>query len=165
MANFSVIGPIDVPVTKGRASRAISPKDVKSFWLENAEVADFVGCYVFAFRASKGFKPIYIGKTVKSFKKEVFTGHKLAKYAQGLSEQRKGTPVLFFVCLERTRGPINEVAIDELETFLIQSGMVANPEILNDRKRKTEAWSVTGLVRSKGRPSKSASFFKKCLAL
>lgn len=165
MASFYVVGPFEVPVTKGKGGRVICSEDVKKFWTSNEDLADERGCYVFAFRASKGFKPIYIGKTTKSFKQEAFTSHKLSKYAEGFSDQKRGTAVMFFVCAERTRGRVNAVAIDELESFLIQSGMAANPKLVNDRKKETEAWTVNGLVRSRGKPSDAARDLRQCLSL
>jgi len=165
MANFYVAGPFEVPVTKGKGGKIIGSQDIKAFWASNSDFAAERGCYIFAFRASKGFKPIYIGKTTKSYKQEAFPSHKLSKYAMGFSEQKRGTAVMFFVCAERNRGRVNAVAIDELESFLIQSGLDANPNLANDRKTEIEAWTVSGLVRSRGKPSSAASALRKCLSL
>ncbi|MCL2831438.1 MAG: hypothetical protein FWD77_12000 [Betaproteobacteria bacterium] len=166
MASFTVKGPFDVPAPKHAVARHISAEEGKQFWGEHPDLADECGCYLFAFRASQGYKPIYVGKATKSFSQEVFASHKLDKYNQGLVSIKKGTPVLFFVSLDKTRGRINESAIDEVESFLIQSGIVANKSLLNSRKTKVESWSISGVVRAgAGQPSDAAKELCQCLKL
>ena len=121
--------------------------------------------YIFGFRASKGSKPIYAGKATKLFKQEVFTDHKLKKYSLGFASQAKGTPILFFICLNKTAGPVNKSAIDEAESYLIQAGLAANKKLLNDRKTSVESWSIGGIVRSKGKASASSLALRKCIKL
>lgn len=164
MANFIVSGPFIVPTTKLKNGRMIAKENINEFWLENKEFENAIGCYVFAFRAGKGIKPIYIGKATKGFKQEIFTEHKKNKYHEGFALQGKGTPVMYFVYLEKSQGKPNNRAIDEVETYLIQSAMVANPEILNDRKTAVSQWSVDGIVRSRpGKSGNASSSLKKCL--
>ena len=165
MASFTVFGPLDVPYTKLPAARTIDKSDIAAFWKANPTRVNGVGVYLFGFRASKGYKPVYAGKATKSFEQEVFTDHKLKKYHTAFGSQVRGTPILFFVELKRTRGRINATAIDEVETFIIQSGLIANPKILNDRKTQVESWSIAGLVRSRGRTPAPASALSKCLKL
>lgn len=165
MAKFVVRGPCVVSTTKLKVGRTIAREDIAKFWADNPQVAKERGCYIFAFRAAKGGKPVYIGKATKSFKQEVFTDHKLKKYGVGLGNQVRGTPIVYFVTLCRTKGPVNKTAIDEVETFLIQSGLVANKDLLNDRKTAVESWSIGGMVRSKGKPSAPASGLKSLLKL
>lgn len=165
MASFSVKGPFDVPYTKFKVGRGITAEDIAKFWGMHSALAAERGCYLFGFKASKGSKPIYVGKATKSFKQEVFTDHKQNKYTQGFRDQQKGTPILFFVCLNRTKGVVNKTAIDEAESYLIQSGLAANKKLLNDKKTKVETWSIGGIVRSKGKPSASAVEFRKFVKL
>lgn len=164
MASFTVKGPFEVPLQKSKRSRYISSAEGKQFWQAHEVAAQERGCYVFAFRASKGFIPIYVGKATKSFAQEVFTSHKLVKYNLGLHSRSKGTPVLFFVSLTKSRGPVNKAAIDEVESYLIQAGLVANKNLLNSKKTKLESWSIRGVVRGgSGQPSAAASDLRKCL--
>lgn len=166
MATFTVKGPFEVPVKKEKAGRLVTTVQAAEFWEHHASVQDDVGCYVFGFRAARGLKPMYVGKATKSFKQEIFTDHKRNKYNEALASQARGTAILFFVALDRTAGPINKKAIDEAETFLIMSGLVANKNLLNDRKTAVESWSISGLIRAgQGKPSQAAQDLKQCLNL
>jgi hypothetical protein len=165
VASFSVKGPFKVPCTKFKVGRAITSEDIAKFWVTHPALAKERGCYLFGFRASKGSKPIYAGKATKSFKQEVFTDHKLKKYGLGFASQAKGTPILFFVCLNKTAGAVNKSAIDEAESYLIQAGLAANKNLLNDKKTKVESWSIGGIVRSKGKASASALSLRQCIKL
>ncbi|HEU0197338.1 MAG TPA: hypothetical protein VFQ88_09025 [Nevskiaceae bacterium] len=162
MASFTVKGPFEVPSQKLVKSQYITSAEGKKFWLAHKVVAKERGCYAFAFRASKGFVPIYVGKATKSFEQEVFTSHKLVKYNQGLQSRSKGTLVLFFVPLTKSKGPINKVAIDEVESYLIQAGLAANKSLLNSKKTKQESWSIRG---GSGKSSEAANDFRKCLSI
>ena len=144
--------------------RQVSAANGKAFWAVHTGIATQAGCYVFAFKASKGYKPVYAGKATKSFKQEVFTPHKLNHFNTGLGHQMRGTPVLFFVCLNKTSGAVSESAIDEAESYLIQAGLAANADLLNDKKTKVATWSINGIVRSKaGKPSAAACELRKCI--
>jgi hypothetical protein len=165
MASFTVYGPCKVPVTKLKAGRVITKENVAAFWEKYPDVSGECGCYVFGFKASKGSKPVYVGKATKTFKQEVFTAHKLDKYHTGLGDQVKGTPILFFVSYNRTKGAVSKSAIDEAESYLIQAALVANKKILNDKKISVEAWSIGGVIRSKGKASAAASALKNCIKL
>ena len=164
MATFTVTGPFQVPFTKRKVGRTISPTNAKEFWATRPALARSRGCYVFAFRAAKGMKPVYVGKATKTFEQEVFTDHKRNKYNDALADQAKGTPILFFVHLTKTKGPTNKLAIDEAESHLIQLGLKANKNLANDRKTKVSLWSINGVVRSgTGRPTKAAQSLCSCL--
>jgi hypothetical protein len=165
MASFSVKGPFLVPCTKMKVGRAITPANIATFWTMHPSVAAERGCYLFGFRAAKGSKPIYVGKATKSFKSEVFTDHKLKKYAAGFGEQVRGTPIMFFICLNRTKGAVNKSAIDEVESYLIQAGLAANKKLVNDRKTAVESWSIAGIVRYRGKASAQAIALRQCINL
>lgn len=157
MTSFSVQGPFKVPTTKMPVGRQVNSINAKAFWAAHTGIATDVGCYVFAFKASKGYKPIYAGKATKSFKQEVFTSHKLNHFNTGLGHQKTGTPVLFFVCLNKTKGAVNKSAINDAESYLIQAGLAANSKLQNDKKTKIATWCINGIIRSSvGKPSKSA---------
>lgn len=144
--------------------RHITTINASQFFNRHSGVGQERGCYVFAFKAAKGYKPVYVGKATKTFKQEVFTPHKLNKFNLGLAGQKKGTPILFFVCLGKAVGPVNKVAIDEAESYLIQAGLAANTALLNNKKTKVAKWSINGVVRAgQGKPSQAASEFKRCI--
>lgn len=165
MASFSVKGPFQIPCTKMKVGRVISPTDISKFWATHPSLSKERGCYLFGFRAAKGSKPIYVGKATKSFKQEVFTDHKLKKYAIGFGGQIRGTPILFFICLNKAMGKVNKTAIDEAESYLIQAGLAANKNLVNDKKTAVESWSIGGIVRYKGKASKEALALRKCIKL
>jgi hypothetical protein len=148
-----------------KVSRAITAENIKEFWEAHPGLAEAKGCYLFGFRAAKGSKPIYVGKSTNSFKSEVFTDHKLKKYSIGFGSQAKGTPIMFFICLDKTKGPVNKKAIDEAESYLIQAGLAANKKLLNDKKTAVESWSIGGIVRYKGKASAPALALRKCINL
>ena len=166
MTRFIVKGPFVIPVQKNIGGRAIAASEGKDFWLRHTALGDEKGCYVFGVRAGKGMTPLYAGKATKSFKQEVFAPHRLAKYMTALTLFQKGTPVLFFLCSPITKGAVNKVNIDELEYFLIQAGMKANPGLLNDKKKKVEVWSIGGILRDRqGKPTNAAQEFKVLMGL
>ena len=166
MATFVIKGPFEVPVKKEKAGRLVTTEQANMFWSNHASVQYDVGCYVFGFRAARGIKPMYVGKASKKFRQEVFTDHKRNKYNEALAKQAKGTPVIFFVALEKAAGRVNKTAIDEAESFLIQSGLVANKNLLNDKKTAVEKWVIKGVVRSgKGQTTNAAQDFKQCMGL
>lgn len=162
---FTVEGPLKVPFYQGKAGRTITDENVHSFWETNTDIGSRRGCYVFGIRAGKGWTPGYVGRA-KSFKQEVFAHHKLTRYQQFLVEYAKGTPVLFFVTLPKKKGAPNASHIRELEEFLIQAGLAANPNLLNIKGTKTEEWGIAGVLRGgKGKPSFGASQFRQLMKI
>jgi hypothetical protein len=165
-ASFRIRGPFEVPLDPNVNSKWI--KDgCQEFWsTSGAEgFADRCGCYVFAMRASKGFRPIYVGKAPKSFKQECFASHKIScHYGPALLNSGKGAPVLFLVVLKHTKGKVNKSAIKKVESFLIQNAMKKNPDLSNIKGKKVEHWSIDGVIRSgKGKVSSPAKLFKRAL--
>lgn len=166
-ATFRVRGPFLIPC-KGKYNRFIQSA-CPDFWKqpETSILAKERGCYVFAIRAARGFRPIYVGKTKKSFEKECFTYHKIADHYQpALGDMGKGTPVLFLLTLGRGKGPINNRAIAQLEAFLIQNAVAKNPHLSNIQGTKQEEWGIKGVIRGgKGKVSKPAKLFRKAMGL
>lgn len=163
---FAVEGPIQVPFYQGKAGRTITDDNVRQFWDKNADLGARRGCYVFGVRAGKGLTPGYVGRATKSFKQEVFAHHKLTRYQQFLVDYAKGTPVLFFIVAPKKKGAPNAAHIRGLEDFLIQTGMSANPELLNIKGTRTEEWGIGGVIRSgKGKPSASARQLRQMMKL
>lgn len=166
MTIFSVGGPHVVKFYEGAGGRSITDDHIVEFWARNHEASAKKGCYVFGIRAGKGWGVGYVGKATKSFKQEVFTDHKVRKYLRFLADYEKGTPVLFFVTHPLKKGATNSTHIGELEDFLIQAGVAANPNLLNIKGTKAEEWGIAGIRRGgKGKPSKAARDFKKLMKI
>ncbi len=73
---------------------------------------------------------------------------------------------MFFIVPEGNKNKSARGVLDEIETFLIQSGKLKNPEILNKQKTKAPKWSIAGVVRSsKGKATKVSTDFRKLMGL
>jgi len=151
MAEFWIHGPIEVPCTRKRVSRIISKEDRASFWCDNDSVAMKKGCYIFAFRAGRGTKPVYVGKATKSFRQEIFTHHKLSLYHSAFADQERGAPVMFFVCLDYAKKP-NRKAIRQVEIFLIGVAREANKDLLNVQHNQQTQWVIRVACSPKTQP-------------
>lgn len=164
-----VSGPFEIPFTVSAAKvKRIETSHVKAFWLK-AETARFhkkQGVYIFATRAGKGFRPVYVGKSSKGFKSECFTPHKLLHYAHDLSNGRRGSPVMFFIA---PTGNVNKVpakAIGEIEDLMIQFAVAKNPDLRNKVGTAAADWSIKGVVRGgKGSKSQTAAAFTTMMGI
>jgi len=160
MTSFFVYGPIEITFEYRPGGRTLIFKD---FWLkeEARDLAYERGCYVFAMR-NRSLTPIYIGKATKSFKQETFNNSNKAKYHDGFSSYGKGTPLMYFVVHPSQSGPTNNTDIKNIENFLIQAGVAANPLIQNIQGTKRPSWSIKGVIRSAaGKPSIEETKFRK----
>lgn len=163
---FSVHGPLVVPCYAANAGRSITRDNVREFWTQNDAIRSQRGCYVFGMRAGRGFTPAYVGKATRTFGGEVFAPHKLAYYHQVLAEYKRGTPVLFLVTAPKKRGIPNNSHVGELEAFLIQTALAANPHIMNVKGTKAEDWGIVGILRSgRGKASLAAKNFRRMMKL
>lgn len=164
MEAFIVHGPFPVAYEKRKGGRVLVFDD---FWEEDADahnLAEQCGCYVFALR-NKSLVPLYVGKATKTFQQETFNNHNKHKYQSGFSDYAKGTPVMFFVVHPKQKGPANGKQIAAIESFLISAAVAKNPDLQNIKGVKAPQWSIKGVVRSKGKRSKSAVAFATCLDL
>jgi hypothetical protein len=127
-ATFKVSGPFKIPVngTYGRYIETGCP----DFWNSTTNyLAKERGCYLFAIRASRGFRPVYVGKTLNSFQKECFTHHKIADhYTPALANTGKGTPVLFFVVLSKKKWSPEQ-------SSHLTGGVFSHPECYRQKSR------------------------------
>ena len=129
-------------------------------------VAEKQGCYVFALRASKGYRPWYVGKAAKSMKQECLGTYQLKKYNQVLFPGRKGTPVLFFIVPGGGKSKVPTKVVDEVETFFIQTVLTKHPEIQNIQKTKLPKWTVKNVVRGRnGKPKRNALDFRTMMGV
>ena len=163
---FAVHGPFDILPAQGKYHSYI-PTNCPGFWKNHSEYRNAKGCYVFGFRASKGFRPVYVGKTKESFGAEAFTSHKIAQhYAPALADTGRGTPVMFFVTAPTGKGAPPKAMIRDLETFLIQVGVAKNPDLSNIQNRQEARWGIKGVVRGgKGKTASSAKDFKRMMGI
>lgn len=165
-----VFGPFPIPFQspgKGTSKR-IAKEDAKAFWeLDNPHaIGDKQGCYIFALKASKGFKPWYVGKATKTFKQEALHPGKVQHYNDVIFKGQKGTPVMFFVAKPGKAKKIPKKQIDNLETFLIQSAYYKNKDLKNTQKTTAPEWGIKGVVRGgQGKTPLTAKQFKSMLGL
>ena len=166
MPTFEVFGPHKVPTYNGKAAKIVDFEALPDFWSYVGLLSKRKGCYVFAVRASKGLRPVYVGLATKTFKQEVFTPHKLEKYQRALADTAKGTPVLFFLAHPLGRGATNIRAIKDLEDYLIQAAVSKNSDLLNVKGTEKEKWGIAGVIRAgSGKPSAAAKALKRLLGI
>jgi hypothetical protein len=146
MTSFVVHGPVQITFELRPGGRTLVFSD---FWSkeEARGLAQQRGCYVFAMR-NRSITPIYVGKATKSFEQETFNNSNKTKYHNGFSEYGKGTPIMYFVVHPAQQGPTNTKSIREIEDFLIQAGVAANPKLQNVQGTKRPSWSIKGVIRS-----------------
>lgn len=81
-------------------------------------------------------------------------------------EGEVGTLVVFLLKYETTRGRFNEKIVAELEQYLVESALDRNPSLKNRvYANPADGFSIPGMHRSRGRPSKPASELRRALAL
>jgi hypothetical protein len=159
---FEVKGPFPVPLTP---SRRIDDRGfVESLSSREVSVLDRRGCYVYAIRNARGYRPLYVGRTKRSFYHEAFSDRHLRRL-EAFLEKSKGTLVLFFLCYVPTRGRVHLRSIEELETHLIRSAKRKNPRLLNvqtlDDPRQ---FTIVG-VDTRGRKTDSSRALARALDL
>jgi len=165
---FEVLGPFEIIPSRNKVARRIE-KDCSGFWQAHPKAnaaRNRIGCYVFAIRAAKGYRPVYVGKTWNGFAKEIFGSHQRDYYNAELASIAKGTPVFFFVTHPAGRGKPNKRMIRDIEEFLIQVAVAKNPNVRNVIGRSEKKWGITGVIRSgQGKAKKSATEFKKTMGM
>jgi hypothetical protein len=68
---------------------------------------------------------------------------------------------VFFVTAPNGRGRPAAKRLALIETFLVQAGVAANPDLLNVRGTKKADWAIRGVIRGQqGRPSEAANQFR-----
>jgi hypothetical protein len=155
MISFEVHGPFEIDYENRKGGRTLVFDD---FWLEDAAayyLANERGCYVFAIR-NRSLTPIYVGRATKAFRQETFNVTNRHKYHNGFSEYGRGRPVMYFVVHPAQKGRTNAKCIAEVEDFLIQAGVAANPDLQNVKGTQQPGWSIKGVIRSgAGKPSEA----------
>lgn len=166
--NFAIHGPFIVPTNakqiKGGKEHIQQLNVSANLWKEKffSDYADKKGCYVFANAVGKGSKPIYVGKTNRTFKDECFSTHKKKIIDEFLMSVCKTGLQIYFIVLNNRKDCSDE--IDLCETLLIQKCKDANPNLLNVRKL-SEIFTIKSFHRDKNKPTADVTEFKKCLNL
>lgn len=165
MASFEVFGPFELTYENRKGGRTLV---FDRFWSEGSEasfLASERGCYVFAIR-NRGLTPIYIGKATKTFRQETFNPSNRHKYHIGFSSYGKGTPLMYFVVHPASKGRTNAKQIAQIEDFLIQAGIVKNPDLQNIKGTQQPSWSIKGVLRSNaGKPNTQETQFKSLFGI
>ena len=159
MTLFEVLDVLDVPVTKGRGGTLISVKEAKAR-LSASAAGHRRGCYIFAFKAGRGFKPVYVGKATKTFADECFATHKLEKLQHAFADRARG--ILRLILIAQPTAKTSRVTIDALETYLIEEGFRVNELLLNVQKKPLQRFAIKGAYCSPaGKPTTHAQTLKK----
>lgn len=162
MIRFRVEGPLEVKPLQGKHGRMIEKGGIETFWEENPDLADEVGCYIFGMRTGGGLTPIYVGQSKTGFKHECFQYHKLAHYNEALVT-RNGTPIMFFVVKDAGPQSILETCLDQVEHYLIQLAVQHNPDLANVKRVE---WSIPGVFHAgPGHPPASVMALRQILGL
>lgn len=176
---YEIFGPLQIE--RKPDNNLVDKKRLAEFW-KNLEkdhpgLPMACGCYIFVTKASKGFKPWYVGKANKSFKQECFSEQKLNHYNDVLatiaSKNGKGDPKLFLVARKTEGGKFTSSSKDEkghsdvnfLENYLIAEALRKNPKIRNTKGTKfLSEIRVPGFLNSgKGKLSEPSKALKLAL--
>jgi hypothetical protein len=154
---FEPYGPYTLPEVRDE----IDDSGKNSFWDAVREdctlLPGAVGCYIFATKAAKGFRPWYVGKTERQcFRDETWQVGKLRLYEKVL-RRHKGTPVLFLLAkrtpggkfVKPTKRKKASGSISALEEMLVGVCLQRNPDLLNKMLTRYRAIYVPGYLNEK----------------
>ncbi len=139
---FDIYGPYDIPRNRYGKSNLITKDSVATLRevIDNDSLVNGCGCYVFAMRAGKGFKPWYVGQASRmKLLDEALNPNNREKYNK-ISASQKGTPILFLIpklttggkFAKPTRNKNGELkAVNFLEEWLIATALQKNPKLIN----------------------------------
>lgn len=142
--HFDIYGPFPIPRTQHKAAKLIDSESLSKMrmQIDNEGLVDGCGCYVFAIRAGKGYKPWYVGQAAKMrLLSEALNPANREKYNKTISNH-VGTPVLFLIpkitstgrFAKPTRKKDGELrAVTFLEEWLIAMALQKNPKLINER--------------------------------
>lgn len=165
MVEFLINESCYINFDKNRGIKRITEAHIKTFWQDYSDLTNQKGCYVFALK-KKSIVPFYVGKASKGFGKEIFAPHKTEKYTAVLHTHIVGYPIFYFITHPLSKGKSNLKAIDEMETYLIQSALIVNPGLKNIQKTKLPSWTIRNVIeKSPGKSKKCEIDFAKMLRL
>lgn len=170
MIEFAVAGPYRVPVC--RASTGAVDIDLKacvSALPQEHDGFEDRGCYVFSISVPRGYRPIYVGKTVKTtIIKEAFNASNQLKITRYLNDSHRVDGLFISIVYKSSGGwGKSEREIGELEEWLIANAAARNPELLNRRSIPRKNWVIRGVQKgaAKGRPENMAVAFQQMFGL
>lgn len=170
MIDFAVAGPYRVPVL--RTSTGGVDLDLKSCLLALPKEHDGFedrGCYIFSVSVPYGYRPIYVGKTVKTtIIKEAFNPSNQLKITRYLNDNHRVDGLYLSIAYKCSGGwARSEREIGELEEWLIANAAAKNPELLNRRSLPRRNWRIRGVEKGAavGRPDNMAVTFRAMLGL
>lgn len=174
--NFQIFGPFDLPL-KSDSWIGDSKENKNNFKelidAEQMELSEACGCYLFAIRAGKGFKPWYVGLAAsQSLFKEIYTNQKIKIYNEVFSKIKKGSPVIFLIAATTNRGKFVKPSVTRkklfgfVEDLLIGRVIQKNPELMNIKKTKHIKDTIIPQVLNTpiGPPILSDRKFKKAIS-
>ena len=150
---FRTYGPFKMP----RADGEIDDEKKNQFWKsiesKHQSLSNAVGCYIFALKAAKGYRPWYVGMTGRqSFADETWNVSNLLKYGR-IIRAHKGTPMLFLIAKltprDRFQKPTTRKklgAISALEGMLIARCLQRNSLLLNKKSTGYYNMQVPGYL-------------------
>ena len=162
---FDVLGPFDVPYTRGCGTGFGSDNSREILDAAGAgEYADHVGCYVLARKHGRNLVPFYVGMTTKGFGAEVFSPANREKCCNALSLRSKGCLALFLVSAGATRRDGLARAIRQLEGDLISDAVKRNPDLVNKNQVPKRDYQINQITNpTPGQPSLPVQRFKRML--
>lgn len=170
---FDVFGPFEVPVEELHTKPRTRKPDIercKAMWgkADLKELRKQKGCYVFALRRGRGFLPVYVGKTARTFEAECFEPSKLNLLRDALDEERRGTLVVFLIRYGATVGAFDGKALGDLERYLITSAYSQNRNLQNRKlvHSMRPTFTVPGVTDpARGKPSKKVLDLRRTLGV
>lgn len=165
---FEPYAPLPVPFSKKPGAKLILPEQASKFWKTHSAIASKKGIYVFAALTGGGYIPLYVGKATKSFEQEALNNDKLLKFNAALADYKVFWKPYLFLLIHPTQkgGPVNTRAIDQLESYIIEQGVIRNPKLQNKIKRgKQPRWRIKGYNTGQGKANKYETIFRKLMGL
>ncbi|MGQ0456869.1 MAG: hypothetical protein ACT4OU_07390 [Hyphomicrobium sp.] len=166
MLEFSVSGPFPVPMRRPNGPD-IDVQRLPELLHYDANFSGR-GCYVFSLSVAHGYRPIYVGKTVRAtLLKEAFNDSNQLKILRHLNLCNRVDGLFISLVYKCSRGwARNHVEITELEEWLIANAAVRNPDLINRRSLPKNRWRIRGVHKSAGgKPSAMALEFREMMGM
>ena len=157
---FTVWGPFPIPLKS--SSLAVDKAAFRNSLSEN-DINEDVGCYVICGAHTKGYRPLYVGKTARGLTTRLL--EHVGMMNKMLDDGEARALAYFVVWYAPTVGRINLRAIDALETELIRRGKRRNKDLWNLKKVVIPKVRIKGVMNARGTPSKAAQKFAAALGI
>jgi hypothetical protein len=165
MIKFEVSKEIEIDTERHYAGKRTSARHVKSA-LQHHPISKKKGCYVFAMRAGKGRRLVYIGMTkAQSFASEMSAPHKIKKINEGMRYTKRGTlTCLLLYKAGKGAGP-SKANILNIESWLIQTAYANQPYLTNTNKLPRPKWLISGVVNNGAGNPGNGKILRKALGI